>query len=102
MYSYIRVTFHSYRRNKSGKDGSINQPNYLNYGYTDPEEEIIFKKRKRLVLLMSLAIIIVFTGAAFGAGFGLQAALGRYLHYICNKQTIYIVYEITTLSVLPL
>ena len=48
---------------------SVKHPNYLNYGHSEGEVSI-FKKR-RIVLLMSLAIMMVLTGVAFGIGFGL-------------------------------
>ena len=47
---------------------SVKHPNYLNYGHSEGEVSI-FKKR-RIVLLMSLAIMMVLTGVAFGIGFG--------------------------------
>ena len=53
---------------------SVKHPNYLNYGHS--EDEVSIFKKKRIVLLMSLAIIMVLTGVAFGVGFGLQSIPG--------------------------
>ena len=67
-------------RNDTKRMISVKHPNYLNYGHSEGEDVSMLKK-KRFLLLMSLAIMIILTGVALAVGFGLGAhnSSGRFL-----------------------
>ncbi len=46
MIEHMHKILYLYRNNTSEKDGSIKQPDQLNYGYTQPGEDSIFKKMR--------------------------------------------------------
>merc|ERR1712150_268788 len=58
------------RNNISEKGRSIDMPNYLNYGYTQPVDGTLKKMKS---VKVSLAIIMVLTGVVIGAYFGLSS-----------------------------
>ena len=67
-------------RNDTKRMISVKHPNYLNYGHSEGEDVSMVNK-KRILLLMSLAIIVILTGVALAVGFGLRVhnSSGRFL-----------------------
>ena len=65
----MRIFLFHYR-NDTKRMISVKHPNYLNYGHSEGEDVSMLKK-KRFLLLMSLAIMIILTGVALAVGFGL-------------------------------